>query len=312
MGIVTGGANTLSSLGLANPEQILREILAQKTPDSQSIIMDIPQIRTRVPLSQFIDVDHAQSRNTVGHTFDDALLVDGTNGIHIVADGVTREFCKDQDAAWRVAKAFCRLMHFHMCQELARSNDPRDILYEAFKRANEGINELNQRMGLGKNFLEDAPGSCTTSIVFAHAEDFYTAVMGDAGTTAGDLTTRNQTSASERLRNKIKDRRHKLNLHRRLANSMQFKRISYGVVNGHKDAPHFLDIQTIQHKGTIELYTDGYYNAVGLAKFPAFIAHPDREKETVSQTIGKAVAIDSLKQNKSGDDISVIRIKSKH
>ncbi len=309
-------------------DDIIESVLAQSQPKQQVIDIDIPQIRTHLPYRNFMSVSFDMRHNTVGHTIDDSLLVDRQNGIYIVADGVTREFCTDQNAAWQVAQAFTRLMHWHISVLLLECNNPNYILRQAFHNANLDIAKINRHLELGSDFLENAPASCAAAVLFRHGEDYFMGNIADSQVVSFEnyphsqqikQITPIQTLASETIREKEPTKEKMLERHRACANQITTQgdkeSYAYGIINGNPNAVHFFETKQAAHRTPFLIYSDGFYNLCGpasgnnqhqerAATFASLITNPEYASYSADRLIDTA-----LRQTPNPsklDDISLI------
>ncbi len=304
------------------PELIVQKVLTKESPESRLFLAHDCSLNKDSLINQLPEVSYAQDHNFSGHTMDDFLVVDRHNNIYIVADGVTRTKCENQNAAWQTAEAFGRLMHYHICEALAENLPATQILQHAFQQANLGahsVNSLNQELGLGGNLISSPRGSCTAAVLLEVQQRLFIGTIGDCQVAVIDDSkdklkliklTDPQTTLCEKIRNEMPN---PIEFHRRMANKLDEwgkpDSIAYGVVNGDPNARHFFKVQEITEKGLIYLFSDGIPKLA--AEIGEILCNYDSWRNTADQILTSALHKCRLTQgpNFKTDDSSLIKIR---
>jgi serine/threonine protein phosphatase PrpC len=114
---------------------------------------------------------------------EDHLLADEKNGVFIIADGISRDARKGDyptpSPAALCSEAFCKAFHATILSSPLCDTDMSSAMREAVTAANTAVKEMNERLGLGSDFLENDFGGTVFSAVVIKDGVLYYAMIGD-------------------------------------------------------------------------------------------------------------------------------------
>ncbi len=293
----------------------------KKNPDSVSHIDSLyGYLNTQCPTAvKNCVASSAFESNSASHPLEDAFICDDENKIYIVADGITRQegyTDKKYSLVKEFTDAFCDLLHKNLTEELRRSPDFKESMFDSFitssKLAKNNVEEdqkykeslASAKIKAQKKGVYWEPVGCVTAFVAISNSVLYYGGVGDCAVFLvrdGQLITLTNSQTYHAFKIDKVEKNREL-LYEKYVNIPE-NPYGYGVANGDENVACFLKVASIklQEGDAIFLMSDGvadFFHDTFRADYASISA-----KELLKEQI------DTAPKNQVFDDRTIIKIE---